>query len=89
MPLTVSPLTYCSQKNGFLQIILIFGVMFSSNLKTFLKPCYFSFSKTLLFCLFIIFNITQGTRIPSNYINFMETADKWIDSDITRLFFEI
>ena len=39
-----------------------------------------NFSKTLLFCQFIIFKRAQCTRtsISSNYIYFMKTTNEWI-----------
>ena len=39
---------------------------------------FLSFSKTLLFCSFIIFKGTHGTSIPSNCIYFMKTTNEWV-----------
>ena len=55
----------------------IFGVMFS---KTLLFE-FLSFSKTLLFCSFIIFKIAHETNIY-----FMKTTNEWIVGDTIRCF---
>ena len=47
---------------------------------------FLSFSKTLLFCLFIIFKRTYETSIPSNFIYFTKTTNEWIVGDIIRPF---
>ena len=45
-----------------------------------------NFSRTQLFCSFVIFKRTQGTSIPSNYINFTKTTNQWIVCGMTRPF---
>ena len=38
---------------------------------------FLNFSKTLLFCSFIICKRTHRTSIPSNYIYFIKTTNEW------------
>ena len=75
------------------QFFLFFRLYFWSYVQlkceNFLKTLLFeflSFSKTRLFCSFIIFKRTKGISIESNYINFTKTTNKLIVSNITRPF---